>query len=72
MKTLVIISHPTIDESLNQQFFKEASAVYATWHHLESSYPDGKIDIELSYSSWPSMIESFSSFRFTGIVPLLI
>ena len=47
MRTLIIISHPTIEESLNQQFFKEASAgLPATWHHLESSYPDGKIDIE--------------------------
>ncbi len=26
MRTLIIISHPTIEESLNQQFFKEASA----------------------------------------------
>ena len=23
MRTLIIISHPTIEESLNQQFFKE-------------------------------------------------
>lgn len=73
MRTLIIISHPTIEESLNQQFFKEASAgLPATWHHLESSYPDGKIDIETELQLLASMIGSFSSFRFTGIVLLLI
>ncbi|WP_165005484.1 NAD(P)H-dependent oxidoreductase [Enterococcus sp. ZJ1668] len=47
MKTLILVSHPTIEESLNQQFFKEASAsLPVTWHHLESLYPDGKIELE--------------------------
>ena len=47
MRTLIIISHPTMEESLNQQFFKEASSgLSVTWHHLESSYPDGKIDVK--------------------------
>ncbi|MGM9903383.1 NAD(P)H dehydrogenase [Enterococcus sp. 10A9_DIV0425] len=46
MKTLIIISHPTIDTSLNQQFFKEASATLPiTWHHLEACYPDGKVGL---------------------------
>ncbi|MBO1298469.1 MULTISPECIES: NAD(P)H-dependent oxidoreductase [Enterococcus] len=47
MKTLIIVSHPTIETSLNQQFFKEASIhLSATWHHLEACYPDGKIDLQ--------------------------
>ncbi|MGG5357788.1 MULTISPECIES: NAD(P)H-dependent oxidoreductase [unclassified Enterococcus] len=47
MKTLLIVSHPAIDTSLNQQFFKEASAdLPVTWHHLESIYPDYAIDSE--------------------------
>lgn len=45
MKTLVIVSHPNLQESLNQQFFKEASqSLSITWHHLESVYPAGKIN----------------------------
>ncbi|OTE82596.1 NAD(P)H dehydrogenase, partial [Escherichia coli] len=47
MRTLIIISHPTMEESLKQQFFKEASSgLSVTWHHLEASYPDGKIDVK--------------------------
>lgn len=46
MKTLVIISHPELDESSSQQFlvqsFPESENV--TLHHLEKTYPDGKID----------------------------
>lgn len=46
MKTLVIISHPELDESSSQQFlvqsFPESETV--TLHHLEKTYPDGKID----------------------------
>lgn len=48
MKSLVIVSHPSIDTSLNQQFFKEAmNGTNATWHHLEEAYPDGQIDLEV-------------------------
>ena len=48
MKSLVIVSHPAIDTSLNQQFFKEAmNGTNATWHHLEEMYPDGQIDLAL-------------------------
>lgn len=47
MKSLIIVSHPTIETSLNQQFFKEATKqLDVTWHHLEKCYPDGKIDLE--------------------------
>jgi glutathione-regulated potassium-efflux system ancillary protein KefG len=47
MKTLLIVSHPAIDTSLNQQFFKEASAdLPVTWHHLEAVYPNYEIDLE--------------------------
>lgn len=47
MKTLIIISHPTIEESNTQQFMRESlpeSGV--TWHHLEKNYPDGKFDVQ--------------------------
>lgn len=48
MKSLVIVSHPAIDTSLNQQFFKEAmNGTNVTWHHLEEMYPDGQIDLAL-------------------------
>lgn len=48
MKSLVIVSHPSIDTSMNQQFFKEAmNGINATWHHLEKVYPDGQIALEL-------------------------
>lgn len=47
MKTLVIVSHPNIEHSVvNAQWIKTLSAhsdAY-TVHHLESVYPDGKID----------------------------
>lgn len=48
MKTLIIVSHPEIDESASQQYLKEAlpDSNEITFHHLESTYPDGKIDIE--------------------------
>ena len=48
MKTLVIISHPSILESSSQQFLlsviPENEGV--TVHHLEEVYPDGKIDVD--------------------------
>ncbi|WP_208559856.1 NAD(P)H-dependent oxidoreductase [Marinilactibacillus kalidii] len=48
MKTLVIISHPTLDESSSQQFlvqsFPESENV--TLHHLEKNYPDEEIDVQ--------------------------
>lgn len=48
MKTLIIVSHPEIDESGSQQYLKEALSDTAevTYHHLESTYPAGKIDIK--------------------------
>lgn len=48
MKTLIIVSHPEIDESGSQQYLKEAlpDSSDITFHHLESTYPEGKIDIE--------------------------
>jgi glutathione-regulated potassium-efflux system ancillary protein KefG len=47
MKSLIIVSHPSIETSLNQQFFKEAAkSLDVTWHHLEKCYPDGEIELE--------------------------
>ncbi len=48
MRTLIIVSHPTIETSLNQQFFKEATEnLTVTWHHLEKHYPDWTIDRDI-------------------------
>lgn len=48
MKTLVIVSHPSILESSSQQFLLSAvpKNKSVTIHHLEEVYPDGKIDVE--------------------------
>ncbi|WP_217585824.1 NAD(P)H-dependent oxidoreductase [Lentibacillus saliphilus] len=47
MKTLVIISHPDILESGSQQFLLNAVPKEGvTVHHLETAYPDGKINVE--------------------------
>nr|WP_245530970.1 NAD(P)H-dependent oxidoreductase [Alloiococcus otitis] len=48
MQTLVIVSHPEIEASNSQQFLKEAVANQegVSYHHLESAYPDGQIDIK--------------------------
>lgn len=47
MKTLIIVSHPDIEDSNSQQFLKEASEGLqnVTYHHLESTYPTGEIDV---------------------------
>ncbi|APX73192.1 NAD(P)H-dependent oxidoreductase [Companilactobacillus allii] len=43
MKTLIIVSHPEIDNSQTQQFLKKGSEeVDTTWHHIESL---DKIDV---------------------------
>ncbi len=47
MQTLIIVSHPTLADSNAQRFLWESlPAEGATWHHLESVYPDGQIDCE--------------------------
>ncbi|GAA0358032.1 NAD(P)H-dependent oxidoreductase [Alkalibacterium iburiense] len=48
MKTLVIISHPELEESGSQQFLVQAvdDLPDVTLHHLEGRYPDGKIDVK--------------------------
>jgi len=47
MQTLVIVSHPIIEDSSTQQFLRESlPAQGVTWHHLEAAYPDGEIDVE--------------------------
>lgn len=50
MKTLIIVSHPEIDESSSQQFLIQSiinpSIENVTIHLLEKTYPDGKIDIK--------------------------
>lgn len=44
MRTLIIVSHPTIETSLNQQFFKEATEnLTVTWHHLENITQIGRL-----------------------------
>ena len=46
MKTLIILSHPDVGGSTTQQFLMAATKTLenVTVHHLESHYPDGKID----------------------------
>src|SRR5699024_3648819 len=48
MKTLLIISHPSILESSSQQFLLCAvpQNEQVTVNHLEAAYPDGKVDVE--------------------------
>lgn len=47
MKTLVIVSHPDLMNSASQQYFLSSlkGQYEVTVHHLESRYPDGKIDV---------------------------
>lgn len=48
MKTLIILSHPTVDESSSQQFLihslPEGESI--TLHVLEQTYPEGIIDVK--------------------------
>ncbi|MFO8068999.1 MAG: NAD(P)H-dependent oxidoreductase [Alkalibacterium sp.] len=48
MKTLIILSHPTVDESSSQQFLMHSlpKEDNITLHVLEQTYPDGMIDVE--------------------------
>ena len=48
MKTLVIISHPELEESGSQQFLVQSvnDVSDVTLHHLEKTYPDGNINVE--------------------------
>ena len=48
MKTLVIVSHPDIQDSGSQKYLKDSlpASEEVIYHHLETTYPDGKIDIE--------------------------
>jgi len=47
MQTLIIVSHPTLADSNAQRFLWESlPADGVTWHHLESVYPDGRINRE--------------------------
>lgn len=48
MKTLIILSHPTVEESGSQQFLIQSlpEDETITRHVLEQAYPDGVIDIK--------------------------
>lgn len=52
MKTLIIISHPELDESGSQQFLVQSVTDLegVTLHHLEKAYPDGEIDVEKEHA----------------------
>lgn len=66
MKTLVILSHPELDESSSQQFLlhsvPESSTI--TICHLEGTYPDGKIDVEAEQESLRKHDRIFFQFPF--------
>lgn len=46
MKTLVIVSHPEVDNSTSQQFLLSSipESAEVTVHHIERAYPTGEID----------------------------
>lgn len=49
MKTLIVVSHPTIQDSEVNQFLMNEAQKHPekyTIHHLEQVYPDGQFDIE--------------------------
>lgn len=48
LKTLVIISHPNINESSSQQFLVQSfpDSRKVSMHYLEGTYPNGKIDVK--------------------------
>ncbi|WP_080147173.1 NAD(P)H-dependent oxidoreductase [Marinilactibacillus piezotolerans] len=48
MKTLILISHPNLEESSSQQFLVQSlpESTEITVHYLEGAYPDGQIDIK--------------------------
>src|SRR5699024_10313141 len=52
MKTLVIVSHPDIEDSGSQQYLLSArpDSEDVTFHPLEKTYPDGEIDVEREQS----------------------
>lgn len=54
MKTLIIISHPEVDESTSQQFLIQSIPdelrTDVTVHMLEKTYPDGNIDVSYEQS----------------------
>lgn len=46
MKTLIIVSHPNVEDSTTQSFLKKSAAFEkeVTWHHLENNYTYTTID----------------------------
>ncbi|MFC0232805.1 NAD(P)H-dependent oxidoreductase [Vagococcus entomophilus] len=45
MKTLIIVSHPNVQDSTTQSFLKKSAALEeVTWHHLENNYTYTTID----------------------------
>lgn len=50
LKTLVIVSHPTVEESGSQQFLIQSITSppleQVTLHVIEQAYPDGQIDVK--------------------------
>ncbi len=46
MKTLLIVSHPEINDSSTQHFLKKSVQLpEVTWHHLDGLYRDQKVDV---------------------------
>ena len=69
MKTLIIVSHPTVLESGSQQFLIQSlpDDEDITLHLLEETYPNGNIDVEKEAGTFArARSRPFFSFRFTG------
>lgn len=73
MKTLIIVVHPNLTESvINKKWLDELFKYHEkyTVHQLHKSYPDGNIDV-LAEQRVEEHIKMFSNFLITGLtIPL--
>lgn len=73
MKTLIIVVHPNLTESvINKKWLAELLKYHEkyTVHQLHKSYPDGNIDV-LAEQRVEEHIKMFSNFLITGLtIPL--
>lgn len=73
MKTLIIVVHPNLTESvINKKWLDELLKYHEkyTVHQLHKSYPDGNIDV-LAEQRVEEHIKMFSNFLITGLtIPL--
>lgn len=70
MKTLIIVSHPSVLESGSQQFLIQSlpDEEEITLHVLEETYPDGNIAVEKEQELLRNHDRILFQFPFTGIL----